>query len=221
MAFLRIFLQLCENNGISIGLQYTPSVLNIWADKLSRRQDASDWALTPTVIKNIQKQLTATVNTQVYARRETVIPGVRHYHSPTGTGQQDPAGLPLPSIDDRTSWPPHMGLTLVTPTPAQAGLVLRNLIQAPSHAAVVVPDCPAQPRYNPALRVATTNLSLPSPTWRRARHTEKILYYEDYSWVGRLLIFHKLPPDPSTGKPITPDSPASAAPPMGEATHSS
>jgi hypothetical protein len=98
MALLRILRQLCENNGISLGLQYIPSVLNIWADKLSRRRDASDWALTPTVIKHIQKQMTVTVTTQVYARRETVIPGVRHYHYPTGTGPQDPAGLPLPSM---------------------------------------------------------------------------------------------------------------------------
>jgi hypothetical protein len=76
MALLRILRQLCENNGISLGLQYLQSVVNIWADKLSRRRDTSDCALTPTVIKHIQKQLTATV-TQVYARRENVIAPLR------------------------------------------------------------------------------------------------------------------------------------------------
>jgi hypothetical protein len=40
MELLRILRKLCEDNGNSLGLQYIPSVLNIWADRLSRRRDA-------------------------------------------------------------------------------------------------------------------------------------------------------------------------------------
>jgi hypothetical protein len=94
MALLRILRQLCEDNGISLGLQYIPSVLNLWEDKLSHRRDASDWALTQAAVEQVQGQLTEPVATQVFARRETVIPGVRHFHTPTGIGPQDRQDYP-------------------------------------------------------------------------------------------------------------------------------
>jgi hypothetical protein len=72
----------------------------------------------------------------------------------------------------------------VIPTPAQAGLVLRHLRQAPSDAAVVVPDWPAQPWHQPSMRAAATTISLAGPVWRRARHTEKVPYYEESPWEG-------------------------------------
>jgi ribonuclease HI len=47
MALLRIIRRVREENGISLALQYIPSVRNIWADKLSRCRDSSDWTTTP------------------------------------------------------------------------------------------------------------------------------------------------------------------------------
>jgi hypothetical protein len=47
-------------------------------------------------------------------------------------------------MDVQTPWPSSMGLKLFTPTPAQAGLVLRHLAHAPSGALVVIPDWPVQ-----------------------------------------------------------------------------
>jgi hypothetical protein len=35
----RILRRMCEENGLSLGLQYLPSILNTWADRLSRRND--------------------------------------------------------------------------------------------------------------------------------------------------------------------------------------
>jgi hypothetical protein len=147
MALLRILRRLCETHGISLGLRYIPSVLNIWADKLSRHRDSTDWALTPAAIQQIHATSTGTIQTHVYARRETVIPGAIRFHSTTGTGPHDPAGLPLPALDGHTPWPKHLGLTLVTPNPSHIGLVIRHLTRAPSDAIVIVPDWPAQPWF--------------------------------------------------------------------------
>jgi ribonuclease HI len=96
MVLLRILRRLCEENGISLGLQYIPNVLKVWVKKLSR---SSDWALTPSSLAQIRNHLhhhhNITIHTKDFARRDTVVPGARHFHSPTGTGSHDPAGHPL------------------------------------------------------------------------------------------------------------------------------
>jgi hypothetical protein len=194
MVLLRTFRGLCEKNGISLGLQYIPTVLNIWADKLSRCHLSFDWALTPSSLAQIQSQFTSPIYSQVFARRETAVPSIHHFHSPTGTGYSDLAGKPLPPMDGRTPWPVAMGVTLVTPTPAQAGLVLRHLCHVPSDAAVVIPDWPAQPWYQPALRAASATFSLAGPVWQRAPHTEQEPYFEKSTWSGRLPVFNRRPP---------------------------
>jgi hypothetical protein len=99
-------------------------------------------------------------------------------------GKPGPSWKPLPSQESQTSWPTEMGLILVIPTPAQAGLVLRHLRRAPSDAAVVVPDWPAKPWQQPSMWAAATTISLAGPVWRRARQTEKVPYYEDSPWAG-------------------------------------
>jgi hypothetical protein len=204
MVLLRILRRHCEGNGIYLGLQYIPSALNIWADKLSRSSLTSDWALTPSSLAQIRKHLphhhNITLHSQFFARRDTVAPGVCHFQSPTGTGSEDPAGKPLPPLDGQTPWPTEMGLTFVTPTPAQAGLVLRHLRQAPSDTAVVVPDWPAQPWHQLSMRAAATTISLAGPVWRRARRTEKAPYCEDSPWAGRLLVFNRRPPATISGR---------------------
>jgi hypothetical protein len=76
MVLLRILRRLCEESGISLGLQDIPTVLNIWADKLSRSRLSSDWALTPISLAQIRNHLphhhNITTHTQVFARRDTV-----------------------------------------------------------------------------------------------------------------------------------------------------
>jgi hypothetical protein len=183
MVLLRILRRLCEENAISLGLQYISSVLNIWADKLSRSRLSSDWALTPSSLAKIRNHLphhhNITIHSQVFARRDTSGPGrpplpLSHRH-----GKPGPAGKTLPQLDGQAPWPAEMGLTLVTPTPAHAGLVLRHLRHAPSDAAVVVPDWPAQHWHQPSMRAAATTILLVGPVWRRARHSKKVLYYEN------------------------------------------
>jgi hypothetical protein len=75
MVLLRILRMHCEEKVISLGLQYIPSVFNIWADCLSRRRDASDWMVTPAVVAEIRRFIQNTVLSQD-ARRENAIPGV-------------------------------------------------------------------------------------------------------------------------------------------------
>jgi ribonuclease HI len=194
MDLLRILRRLCEENEISLGLQYILSVLNIWADNLSRCRDSSDWAITPFALAQIQGYLARPTSSQVFARRDTVIPNVSNIYSPNGTGMHDPAGHSLPAFDGQTPWPSSMGLTLVTPTPAQAGLVLRHLLQAPSDAAAIIPYWPAQPWHQPSLHAASTTIQVVGPFWHRARHTERNPCYEQSEWSGRLLVFHRRPP---------------------------
>jgi hypothetical protein len=62
MVLLRIMRRICEENGISLGLQYIPSVLNIWADKLSRSRPSSNWALIPSSLAQIRTHLPHQVN---------------------------------------------------------------------------------------------------------------------------------------------------------------
>jgi hypothetical protein len=48
MAHLRKLRALCEARGIKLSTRHLPSVLNLWADRLSRRRDSTTWGLTPT-----------------------------------------------------------------------------------------------------------------------------------------------------------------------------
>jgi hypothetical protein len=48
----KLFLLTGENN-IKISIQYIRSAANIWADKLSRERDSSDWQLAKMVFKHL------------------------------------------------------------------------------------------------------------------------------------------------------------------------
>lgn len=45
LAKLRVLRSLCERHGITISTRHLPSVLNCWADRLSRRRDSPNWRL--------------------------------------------------------------------------------------------------------------------------------------------------------------------------------
>jgi hypothetical protein len=114
-----------------------------------------------------------------------------------------------------------MGLTVVTPTPAQAGLVLRHLAQGPSEAVVVIPDWPAQSWYHPELQAAAATVLLAGFTC----HTESHPYFEPSGLTGILLVFHSQPPKSSTIMGIWQASPyfdapqTAAAPPTSSPTN--
>jgi hypothetical protein len=119
-----------------LGLQYIPSVLNIWANKLSRSRLSFDWALPPSSLDQLRNHLPHHHSITHHphptlTRRDTVVPGVRHFHSPTGTEIQDPEGRPLPPLGGQMPWPTEMGLALDTSTPAQAGLSFGNYVTPP------------------------------------------------------------------------------------------
>jgi hypothetical protein len=195
LALLRILRRLCEDHGISLALRYIPSVLNTWADKLSRHRDASDWCLTASAAAQVRSITPYPLMTQLYARRDTVIPGIQRFHSPAGTGIDDPAGIPLPTLTGEVAMSADLGYVLATPTPAQVGLLINHLLRAPSDAVVVVPDWPAQPWYHPALQGATATYPVRGPTWQRARHNEDRPYIEISAWTGRILVFNRRTPD--------------------------
>jgi hypothetical protein len=146
------------------------------------------------------------LSSQAYARRETKIPGIKQIYSATGTGGQDPAGSPLPSLDGQKPWRQDMGVTIVTPPVSQVAIALMHLIRAPSDAVIINPDWPAQPWFGPAVHAAYLTRKLSGPTWHRARHTGREPYTEKFDWTGRLFFFHSRPPETSLLKDTTPGS---------------
>jgi ribonuclease HI len=48
LSHLRTLRALCETLGVTISTRHLPSVLNLWADRLSRRRDSTSWGLPPT-----------------------------------------------------------------------------------------------------------------------------------------------------------------------------
>jgi hypothetical protein len=48
LSHLRTLRALCETLGVTISTRHLPFVLNLWADRLSRRQDSTSWGLPPT-----------------------------------------------------------------------------------------------------------------------------------------------------------------------------
>jgi hypothetical protein len=53
MSELRKLFLLTDENDIKIRTQYIRSAANIWADKLSRETDTSDWQLAPRVFRHL------------------------------------------------------------------------------------------------------------------------------------------------------------------------
>jgi ribonuclease HI len=48
LAHLRNLRALCEARGVTLSTRHLPSVLNLWADRLSRRTDSTSWGLPAT-----------------------------------------------------------------------------------------------------------------------------------------------------------------------------
>jgi hypothetical protein len=61
LAHLRTLRALCEAGGITLSTRHLPSVLNLWADRLSRRRDSTTWGLSPTstllLVRRLRSQL--------------------------------------------------------------------------------------------------------------------------------------------------------------------
>jgi ribonuclease HI len=61
LAHLRTLRELCETRGITLSTRHLPSVLNIWADRLSRRRDSTAWGLPPTSTLLLARRLRAQI----------------------------------------------------------------------------------------------------------------------------------------------------------------
>ena len=62
MTELRKLWFLMDSNGISIRPRYIQSAANIWADRLSRELDDSDWQLHPRLFRHLQRRYRHTVD---------------------------------------------------------------------------------------------------------------------------------------------------------------
>jgi hypothetical protein len=59
LAHLRTLRALCETLGVTISTRHLPSVLNLWADRLSRRRDSTSWRLSVTSTLLLSRRLRA------------------------------------------------------------------------------------------------------------------------------------------------------------------
>jgi hypothetical protein len=56
LAQFRTLRALCEAHGVTLSTKHLPSVLNFWADCLSRRRDTASWRLPPTAQLLLQQR---------------------------------------------------------------------------------------------------------------------------------------------------------------------
>lgn len=59
LAKLRTLHALCWRHGVALSKFHLPSVLNCWADRLSRCRHTPDWTLSPTAVQIIQRLFAA------------------------------------------------------------------------------------------------------------------------------------------------------------------
>jgi hypothetical protein len=59
LAHLRTLRALCKTRGIILSTRLLPSVLNLWADRLSRRRESTAWGLSPTSTLLLARRLRA------------------------------------------------------------------------------------------------------------------------------------------------------------------
>jgi ribonuclease HI len=59
LAHLRSLRALCESPGVTLSTRHLPSVLNLWADRLSRRADSTTWGLPAAATLLLARRLRA------------------------------------------------------------------------------------------------------------------------------------------------------------------
>lgn len=78
-ARLRELRELCERAGVTISTRHIPSVLNCWADRLSRRRDSHEWDLPRAAVKLLKRRFRTKL--QLYEGNE--LPGfIPHFRHP-------------------------------------------------------------------------------------------------------------------------------------------
>ena len=95
LARLRELRQLCKDEGVVISTHHIPSVLNTWADRLSRHCDSHGWELPPTAARLLERS---------YRRRIFAYHG--HEMPSHITMFREPIVLPRPTL--QPVWSRHL-----------------------------------------------------------------------------------------------------------------
>lgn len=61
-ARLRELRALCEREGVTISTRHIPSVLNTWADRLSRRRDSHAWSIPSPAVRLLERRFSPTLS---------------------------------------------------------------------------------------------------------------------------------------------------------------
>jgi len=152
MAELRSLVALLRRLGCRLEASWLPTAENIWADKLSRDQDSTDWRLNRSVFQTLNAawgpcgvDRFATASTSMLPVFNSL---VHHSRSAAVDGWAQDWGGPI--------------INYVSPPFSQAALVIRKIVRDRASAVVVLPAWPAQVWWAETLHRANKAVYLPA-----------------------------------------------------------
>ena len=109
---LRQLREMCERLGVTLSTRHLPSILNCWADRLSRRRDSHTWDMPPSAVALLQRQ--SRRNLVILDGHELPPHSAAAFRSKIslrrggeGFGRRTPVVVPRPSL--LAAWVRHFG----------------------------------------------------------------------------------------------------------------
>lgn len=148
---LRLLSALLDRLRCRLEASWLPTAENIWADKLSRDKDATDWRLNRSVFEALDRIWgPCTIDRFATAGSAQV--------------QRFNSLMHHPGAEAVDAWAQHWGggeLNFVSPPFSQAALVVRKIVRDRASAVVVVPAWPAQLWWTETIHRADAAVYLP------------------------------------------------------------
>jgi hypothetical protein len=153
MSELRKLFLLTDENDIRIRTQYIRSAANIWADKLSRETDTSDWQLHPRVFRHLEKEFGRHTVDRFASRENRQLP---RYNAKwrDGTAEAvDSLHLPDHVWKQEVNW--------CNPPWSLLDDLAAKLRQSGAAATVIAPKWPRFPWYQQLAEMASETVEMP------------------------------------------------------------
>lgn len=136
--------------GVTLRAEYLPSALNLWADRLSRTRDSTDWALARPAFERLER-LYGPHTVDLFATAENAQCGRFYSKFPA------PGGAGVDAM--RFSW--RGDNAWANPPFNLIGPVVDKIVREDATVTLVAPYWPAQPWWPLAVRACTALLPLP------------------------------------------------------------
>ena len=152
MVELRRTVSLLSRLGCRLEASWLPTAENVWADKLSRDRDATDWRLNRSVFQSLDTAWGPCSIDRFATAGSAHLP---RFNSPTAH----------PGAEAVDGWQQYWGgseCNFVCPPFSQAALVIRKIVRDRATAVVVLPAWPAQVWWAETLHRADAAVYLPT-----------------------------------------------------------